>query len=109
YDTHSSLLSLHYPASTKIYTLSLHDALPISSSDHILVAEAWVSPPERLARYVRPDEMHQAFNFDFLETGWDAEGLSAVIADSYRSEAHTSELQSRENHVCRLLHENKSS
>src|SRR5690606_20214725 len=83
YDTHSSLLSLHYPASTKIYTLSLHDALPISSSDHILVAEAWVSPPERLARYVRPDEMHQAFNFDFLETGWDAEGLSAVIADSY--------------------------
>lgn len=53
------------------------------SSDHILVAEAWVSPPERLARYVRADEMHQAFNFDFLETGWDAKGLSEVIADSY--------------------------
>lgn len=54
-------------------------------SDHILVAEAWVSPPERLARYVRPDEMHQAFNFDFLDAGWSAEALEAVIAASYAS------------------------
>ena len=34
--------------------------------ERILVAEAWVEPAERLARYVRPDEMHQAFNFAFL-------------------------------------------
>jgi alpha-glucosidase len=53
------------------------------STDRILCAEAWVSPPSRLARYVRPDEMHQAFNFDFLEAGWDAERLGPVIADSY--------------------------
>jgi alpha-glucosidase len=38
----------------------------------ILVAEAWVSSPERLARYVRPDEMHQAFNFEYLEAPWTA-------------------------------------
>ena len=35
--------------------------------DRILCAEAWVTPAHRLARYVRPDEMHQAFNFDFLD------------------------------------------
>ena len=38
--------------------------------DRILVAEAWVQPAERLARYVRPDEMHQAFNFEYLDAPW---------------------------------------
>lgn len=51
--------------------------------DRMLVAEAWVEPLSRLARYVRPDEMHQAFNFAFLATGWDAPALRAVIAASY--------------------------
>ncbi len=45
----------------------------------ILVAEAYVGPPERLARYVRDDEMHQAFNFEYLVTGWDAGALRDVI------------------------------
>ncbi len=45
----------------------------------ILVAEAWVQPAERLARYVRPDEMHQAFNFEYLDAPWAAEGLRRVI------------------------------
>ena len=45
----------------------------------ILVAEAYVGPPERLARYVRDDEMHQAFNFEYLLTGWDAGALRDVI------------------------------
>jgi alpha-glucosidase len=45
----------------------------------ILVAEAYVGPPDRLARYVRDDEMHQAFNFEFLVTGWDAAALRDVI------------------------------
>ena len=45
------------------------------SPDRILVAEAWVQPLSRLARYVREDEMHQAFNFDYLETDWDAAAL----------------------------------
>ncbi|MFF1528574.1 glycoside hydrolase family 13 protein [Cellulomonas sp. NPDC058312] len=51
--------------------------------DRMLVAEAWVEPLSRLARYVRPDEMHQAFNFAFLATGWDAPALRSVIAASY--------------------------
>ena len=52
--------------------------------DRMLVAEAWVEPLSRLARYVRPDEMHQAFNFAFLATGWDAPALKKVIAASYQ-------------------------
>ena len=45
----------------------------------ILVAEAWVQPAERLARYVRPDEMHQAFNFLYLEAPWRPAALRDVI------------------------------
>jgi alpha-glucosidase len=47
--------------------------------DRLLVAEAWVQPAERLARYVRPDEMHQAFNFEYLDAAWSAAALRAVI------------------------------
>lgn len=49
------------------------------SPPRILVAEAWVQPADRLARYVRPDEMHQAFNFEYLDTPWAAEPLRKVI------------------------------
>ena len=35
--------------------------------------------PARLARYLRPDELHQAFNFDFLRKPWDANELRSVI------------------------------
>jgi alpha-glucosidase len=48
----------------------------------VFVAEAWVDSPERLARYLRPDELHTAFNFDFLRTPWDAEALRKAIDHS---------------------------
>ena len=48
----------------------------------IMCAEAWVNPADRLARYVRSDEFHQAFNFDFLETQWQAGPLGAAIRRS---------------------------
>ncbi|WP_434056548.1 glycoside hydrolase family 13 protein [Georgenia sunbinii] len=51
--------------------------------DRVLVAEAWVEPADRLARYVRPDEMHQAFNFEYLVTTWDAPALRAIIRRSF--------------------------
>ncbi len=51
--------------------------------DRALVAEAWVEPLSRLALYVRPDEMHQAFNFAYLTAGWDPLMLHRVIAASY--------------------------
>jgi alpha-glucosidase len=47
----------------------------------VFVAEAWVAGPERLARYVRPDELQTAFNFDFLLTPWRANALRTSIAD----------------------------
>ncbi|WP_061962292.1 glycoside hydrolase family 13 protein [Demequina flava] len=50
--------------------------------DRILAAEAWVVPLSRMAKWVRPDEMHQAFNFAYLETHWQAADLRAVIDES---------------------------
>ncbi|TQK44063.1 alpha-glucosidase [Streptomyces sp. SLBN-118] len=47
--------------------------------DRIAVAEAWTPTVERTANYVRPDELHQAFNFQYLGTHWDAAELRAVI------------------------------
>ena len=58
---------------------SIADAYP---GERILVAEAWVSPLERLARYVRPDELHQAFNFEYLLAPWRAADQRAVITAS---------------------------
>ena len=50
--------------------------------DRIFVAEAVVTSSDRLARYVRPDELHTAFNFEFLKCPWQADALRAVIDDS---------------------------
>jgi alpha-glucosidase len=55
--------------------------------DRMLVAEAWVEPAERLARYIRKDEMHQAFNFDFLLAGWDAGRMAVAIEESLEAAA----------------------
>ncbi|WP_184840887.1 glycoside hydrolase family 13 protein [Allocatelliglobosispora scoriae] len=46
------------------------------------VAEAWVSSPERLARYIGPDELQQAFNFDFMMAEWDATSFRTIIDKS---------------------------
>ena len=50
--------------------------------DRVLVAEAWLPHQRRTMRFVREDEMHQAFNFHFLETAWRAEDLREVIEES---------------------------
>ncbi|WP_290857844.1 glycoside hydrolase family 13 protein [Hamadaea sp.] len=46
------------------------------------VAEAWVPNAQRLARYIGADELHQAFNFDFMMASWDAESFRTVIDKS---------------------------
>jgi len=46
------------------------------------VAEAWVDSPQRLARYIGPDELHQAFHFDFLLADFDAKSFRSVIDKS---------------------------
>ncbi|WP_371652367.1 MULTISPECIES: alpha-amylase family glycosyl hydrolase [unclassified Streptomyces] len=47
--------------------------------ERIAVAEAWTPTVERTAHYVRPDELHQAFNFQYLGAPWDASELRDVI------------------------------
>src|SRR5207247_10796845 len=69
------------PAPTQIYTLSLHDALPISGE-----ARRRARVPPGAARLARPPDIARAIS---------------------RSEEHTSELQSRVDLVCRLLLEKK--
>lgn len=50
--------------------------------ERIAVAEAWVRNARRLARYLRPDELHQAFNFHYLQTEWGAQNFRTVIDES---------------------------
>ena len=52
--------------------------------DKILCAEANVDPLERMADWVRPDQMHQAFNFPYLTTGFSAPALRNVVQSSLR-------------------------
>ncbi|MEZ0096286.1 glycoside hydrolase family 13 protein, partial [Streptacidiphilus sp. EB129] len=44
-----------------------------------LIGEVWLADPGRFAAYLRPDEMHTAFNFDYLNCAWDAPALRSVI------------------------------
>src|SRR3712207_6849308 len=76
-------------ATTEIYTLSLHDALPISQRDTAL-------------RQVREDDVDAG---NLGEGGEDHADVGVLEVD--RSEEHTSELQSRQYLVCRLLLEKK--
>src|SRR3712207_7415310 len=85
-------------ATTEIYTLSLHDALPIShrrtrldgSRTH---GRAGHGPPRSSRGYLR------------RERSGEASGRKGARG---RSEEHTSELQSRQYLVCRLLLEKKT-
>ncbi len=45
----------------------------------ILVGELWLPDAERFAAYLRPGELHTAFNFDFMSRPWDARGMRDSI------------------------------
>lgn len=45
----------------------------------ILVGEVWLQGQDRMVRYLRPGEMHTAFNFDFMVAPWDPRRLRLVI------------------------------
>lgn len=49
------------------------------SGQRMAVSEAWVNPPSRSALYVRPDELANTFNFDFLTVKWRSEPLKKSI------------------------------
>jgi alpha-glucosidase len=50
----------------------------------IFVAEAWVPETARLAQYLRPDELHTAFQFDFMRAPFRAGIMREIIEDSLR-------------------------
>lgn len=58
--------------------------------ERISVAEAWVHPSSRAARYVRRDELHQIFNFDFLVAPWSAKTLIPAIERTLQEVAEVS-------------------
>src|SRR3712207_9406269 len=86
-------------ATTEIYTLSLHDALPIFA---VRRAEVPLRRRDRRARRAQRRLRHQRRAQD------GSEGLQHLRDDLRRSEEHTSELQSRQYLVCRLLLEKKN-
>ncbi len=50
--------------------------------ERIFVAEVWVADQVRLAAYLRPDELHTAFDFDFVIAPWNAEALRRTASSS---------------------------
>src|SRR2546427_10540946 len=89
-------------ATTEIYTLSLHDALPISmqaTRDGFAVAYGARSSSGASSVYPMPRTVWKSFGLN----------ASSIFARRrrMRSEEHTSELQSQSNLVCRLLLEKK--
>src|SRR3712207_8330929 len=77
-------------ATTEIYTLSLHDALPICRLD------------------VREDNLGLSTgDYVYFAHSFACDPVPEAVASADRSEEHTSELQSRQYLVCRLLLEHK--
>jgi alpha-glucosidase len=63
---------------------SIADSYP---EPRVLVGEIWLSDPDRLARYLRPDELHTAFNFDFLACPWEPGRMRASIDSALAAHA----------------------
>src|SRR5437773_1331615 len=106
-----AVFCLNHPAPTDIYTLSLHDALPICRRDWALAAPNPTNRPIRQMMASR--SMQRVLTGDptklmrlLVRIKADGVHIPAFIADSSairRSEEHTSELQSHHDLVCRLL------
>ncbi len=63
---------------------SLADSYP---EPRVLVGEVWLPDAARLARYLRPDELHTAFNFDFLACPWEPAAMRASITSALAAHA----------------------
>src|SRR2546430_16338611 len=93
-------------ATTEIYTLSLHDALPISDfGDGDQLVEARVQ--DRVWYEAVVPGRGVVFGRQLRCFDWEC--LRIAYEHLVRSEEHTSELQSQSNLVCRLLLEKKKS
>src|SRR5207248_8904755 len=107
YTFYISFFLFHTTASTEIYTLSLHDALPICGQAYSQTV------------FFEDERAFKDFTSGHFEFGADASavaitaaaeasaGTAGASAGASRSEEHTSELQSPYDLVCRLLLEKK--
>src|SRR5207302_8840173 len=106
--THSAYSSPYFlynhTATTEIYTLSLHDALPIYGAVGI---EADIVIFARDGQNSRCRTQVHLADLEPSPCGSTDPKITLVVERKDRSEEHTSELQSRENLVCRLLLEKK--
>src|SRR5690606_40234505 len=101
--TYRRVIWLSSNASTASSALSLHDALPISAHDQARHIPAVAAAEGDELAHARADA-----RLDVARLGDTAAGDGDDVAEPCnRSEEHTSELQSRENLVCRLLLEKK--
>src|SRR2546428_11056614 len=89
-------------ATTEIYTLSLHDALPISPETRPF----WLISPTILPSLTTASLLTP--NFTIMEIASPTFAECSIVFIGDRSEEHTSELQSRSDLVCRLLLEKKN-
>ncbi|WP_042437119.1 glycoside hydrolase family 13 protein [Streptacidiphilus albus] len=55
--------------------------------ERMFVAELWETDPGRFCRYLRPDELHAAFNFALLRAPWAAEDYRQVIDATFAAHA----------------------
>ena len=60
-----------------------HKTLRSYPGDRMGIAEAWVASPQAMARYIRPDELQQAFNFHWLLAPWSAAAFRRVITETF--------------------------
>src|SRR5690606_41550850 len=93
-----SLYIFNHTATSEISTLSLHDALPICSTLGVTHSHE-VAPG--ITGFFK-------LELEGIDADDKAESSGIDGLDEARSEEHTSELQSRENLVCRLLLEKKN-
>ncbi len=59
-----------------------HRVLASYDGDRMAVAEAWAPTAEAMARYVRPDELQQTFNFAWLLAPWSAAAFADVVQET---------------------------
>src|SRR5690606_42087498 len=108
----SIVLLSYYPTSSILfYSLSLHDALPICT--HLYHCRNWFRTCiGRLhTSFKQLEYFYRQYSGGCARLVYDLsnDGTNRLLQPSLRSEEHTSELQSRENLVCRLLLEKKNS
>src|SRR5207302_9701440 len=105
----SSVLLSNDTAPTVTYTLSLHDALPIFGIVGECNIQFALDPHSTDYRVIEVNaRLSRSSALASKATGYPLAYVAAKLALGYRSEEHTSELQSRENLVCRLLLEKKN-